>query len=242
MELITLGIYGAFPGKNNACMGQLIRTKNTNVLIDCGSGVLSRLLNHLDIKYLDAVILTHLHDDHISDIYLLNNAIKLGMMYDEGFKRLNVYCPFDNANKLELLQKETFILNEIKEETIRIGDINISFKETLHNVKTFAIMCKHNDKKIGYTSDTGYLEELIPFFRDCDILVGECSLFKSQELNTPYHMTTEKVVKLANKSNVKKLLLTHFWYQYEPTQYLLEAEMFNDQCIVEIAGENQIYK
>ena len=50
----------------------LISTKKTNLLVDCGSGVTQRL-NQLKLSgaNIDALLLTHLHSDHVIDLYQL---------------------------------------------------------------------------------------------------------------------------------------------------------------------------
>ena len=67
MQLIVLGTDGPYPGASKACSGYLLSYGNTKILLDCGSGVLARLQCHQDLNQLSAVVLSHLHYDHISD-------------------------------------------------------------------------------------------------------------------------------------------------------------------------------
>ena len=50
----------------------LVRTKKTKILVDCGSGVTQRL-HQLKVSSadIDALFLTHLHSDHVVDLYQL---------------------------------------------------------------------------------------------------------------------------------------------------------------------------
>ncbi len=51
---------------------QVLRHGSSNVLVDCGSGVTQRLLAAgLSGRDLDALLLTHLHSDHIVDLFQL---------------------------------------------------------------------------------------------------------------------------------------------------------------------------
>ena len=46
--------------------------EGARILIDCGSGVTQRLLEHgLQGSQIDALLLTHLHSDHIVDLFQL---------------------------------------------------------------------------------------------------------------------------------------------------------------------------
>ena len=50
----------------------LISTINAKVLIDCGSGVTQRLEQaKISSTNIDALLLTHLHSDHVVDLYQL---------------------------------------------------------------------------------------------------------------------------------------------------------------------------
>ena len=50
----------------------LISTKNTKILVDCGSGVTQRLNQSGNSSAdIDALLLTHLHTDHAVDFYQL---------------------------------------------------------------------------------------------------------------------------------------------------------------------------
>ena len=72
MQLTLLGT--GCPSVNHRRLGpaNLIKTKKTNVLVDCGSGVTQRL-NKINISSatIDALFLTPLHSDHVIDFYQL---------------------------------------------------------------------------------------------------------------------------------------------------------------------------
>ena len=61
MFLTVLGRHGPYPRPGGACSGYLLEDGETRVLIDCGSGVLSRLLEIMRPEQLDAIVLSHLH-------------------------------------------------------------------------------------------------------------------------------------------------------------------------------------
>ena len=72
MELTLLGT--GCPKVDHKRFGpsNLISTKKTKVLIDCGSGVTQRLDQiKISTADIDALFLTHLHSDHVIDFYQL---------------------------------------------------------------------------------------------------------------------------------------------------------------------------
>lgn len=77
MKLTVLGNNGPFPSPGGACSGYLLEEDSTKILIDCGNGVLSNLQKICPFEDLSAIILTHLHSDHISDLMVLRYAVQI---------------------------------------------------------------------------------------------------------------------------------------------------------------------
>jgi len=66
MKLTVLGCYGPYPKARGACSGYLLESQDTKILIDCGNGVLSRLLEYCgNLNNIDAILISHLHPDHM---------------------------------------------------------------------------------------------------------------------------------------------------------------------------------
>ena len=91
MQLTILGNNGPFPAPNGACSGYLLESDSgdTRVLIDCGPGVLARLMDLGGPAALDAVLLSHLHYDHMSDMLPMQYALQ----FNPRPKPLPVYAP-----------------------------------------------------------------------------------------------------------------------------------------------------
>ena len=70
MRLTILGNNGPFPAPGGACSGYLVESDSgeTRILLDCGTGVLAHLTQLTPDIHLDAVVLSHLHYDHMSDM------------------------------------------------------------------------------------------------------------------------------------------------------------------------------
>ena len=77
MILKILGNNGPYPAPGGACSGYLLQSDSgdTRILIDCGPGVLSRMMTEDCLDTLDAVVLSHLHYDHMSDMLPMQYAI-----------------------------------------------------------------------------------------------------------------------------------------------------------------------
>ena len=68
LSFTVLGCSGSYPGRGQACSGYLVQGGGVNLIIDLGPGSLANLQNHIDIGAIDAVILTHRHPDHWTDL------------------------------------------------------------------------------------------------------------------------------------------------------------------------------
>ena len=78
MKLTVLGKYGPYPkAGTGAASGYLVTQGETALVMDMGSGTLSRLCNCIDVRKITAIFISHLHYDHTSDLlafrYLLED-------------------------------------------------------------------------------------------------------------------------------------------------------------------------
>jgi len=71
LELTILGNAAGAPGPDGACPGYLVRTETSAVLLDCGPGVVGKLVAQQPVGALTGVILSHLHLDHVHDLPVL---------------------------------------------------------------------------------------------------------------------------------------------------------------------------
>src|SRR5688500_19803872 len=67
MRLTVLGCAGSFPGPASACSAYLVEEDDFRLLIDFGSGSLTALQRYAGLHAVDAILLTHLHCDHMLD-------------------------------------------------------------------------------------------------------------------------------------------------------------------------------
>jgi ribonuclease BN (tRNA processing enzyme) len=72
MRLTVLGCAGSFPGPDSACSAYLVEAdgpsgQKFHLLLDFGAGSLSALQRYASLTSIDAILLTHLHPDHVLD-------------------------------------------------------------------------------------------------------------------------------------------------------------------------------
>ena len=67
MRLIVLGCAGSFPGPESPCSSYLVDADGFRLLIDFGNGAMTPLQRFVGLYNIDAIMLTHLHADHMFD-------------------------------------------------------------------------------------------------------------------------------------------------------------------------------
>lgn len=225
MKLTVLGNNGPFPAAGGACSGYLLQSGDANILIDCGNGTLANLQKIIGIDKLDAVILTHLHSDHVSDIHVMKYAIQIKKKRGIFDKLLKVYAPSEPAEEYGRLDaKDAFILGTLTDDTkLEVGDIKLSFAHMKHPSLDYAVCAECGGKKFVFSGDTSWTEDIIDFACNADMLMLDAGLLEKDLTEGAVHMTAAQCGTVAARAGVKRLLLTHFWPDYDINELLAEA-------------------
>jgi ribonuclease BN (tRNA processing enzyme) len=229
MQVVVLGGSGTFPRAGGACNGYLVRQGATNILIDMGTGVLSRLYDWIDPGELDALIITHLHPDHFLDIYPYRYFLEFRAA---GRLPLPVFAPAGAADHIRHLFNEpdtakfdrVFAFTDLASASdFRVGELVFAGKPVAHLEPTYGISVEAGGRRLFYTSDTDYDERLSGYAEDVDLLLAETT-FRAEDADIPVpHMTTTEVARLATGARVSRLVLTHLWPHYDRAQ--IESEV-----------------
>ena len=201
MKLTILGKYGPYPlGLNSACSGYLVEQDDVKILVDCGSGVLSRLTSLVNLKELSAIYLTHLHFDHTSDM------LPLRYLLDDLNIKLNVYTHLTGSDYEKiLLNHPRFLVHHVDgDSNLNIGNLNLTFYKLDHPVINHGVLIK-GDVNLGITGDTKYCENVLALAQKSDYLLADCS--KPFGFTGP-HMTASHAQEISQKSNAI-ILATH---------------------------------
>ncbi|MEH7180823.1 MBL fold metallo-hydrolase [Neobacillus vireti] len=240
MKLTIIGYWGGYPKKNGASSGYLLEHNGFNLLIDCGSGVLSKLQNIIEPEELDAVILSHYHPDHIADIGVLQHARLIQGFLDKSFPTLPLYGhSFDQAEFTKLTYKDiTKGINYDPNSVLSVGPFQVSFLKTNHPVPCYAMRIEANGKTLVYTGDSSYKEEFIEFGKGADLLLCECNFYQHQDGKSAGHMNSIDAGRFAEKAGVKQLILTHLPHYGDSSKLISEANT-EYTGIIKLADEFQ---
>jgi ribonuclease BN (tRNA processing enzyme) len=212
MKITVIGPWGAYPKAGEATAGYLLEHAGEKILIDCGSGVLSRVQCFVKLSDLTAVFITHGHYDHIADLGCLQYACLIDTDLNIRHAALSIYLavePGSDATPYRSMRGSEIMSFSESDEWHRNG-LELSFFRTFHEVYCLGIKIKTEDHTLVYTSDTYYDDTLVDYCLGADLLIAEASFYANFNNARKYgHMNTVEVGELAKLARVKKLALTH---------------------------------
>lgn len=240
MKITVIGMWGGFPKKEGPCSGYLVEQDGFSMLIDCGSGVLVKLQEFIDLNEINDVLLSHYHYDHASDVgaYLFSRLVntQLGRV-DES---LTIYGPQDEMKEQEFTSVPYTEFQAIDEESeLHIGPFQLNFLKTIHPVETYAMKISNGKKRFVYTADTSFTKGLVDFAKGADLLIAECSLYEGMDGKNSGHMNAREAGMLAKKAGAHKTLLTHLPH-YGNIQKLVESAEKTGAAAVELAQPGMV--
>jgi len=193
MELTLLGT--GCPSVDHKRFGpsNLVSTKTTKILVDCGSGITQRL-HELKVSSadIDALFFTHLHSDHAVDLYQLiisswhSYRIKPWKIYGpKGTKKLvkKIMDAWADERKLRISYESRASAKAFDIQvteftsigTIKIKDLNVKYFEVDHKPVKFAYgFCfTYKNRKLTISGDTRPCENLMKYAQRSDVLLHE---------------------------------------------------------------------
>jgi ribonuclease BN (tRNA processing enzyme) len=214
MRLTVLGCAGSFPGPESACSAYLLEAEGFRLLIDFGSGSLSALQRYAGLHAVDAILLTHLHCDHMLDACLYVVVRR----YDPEGPRpaLPVYAPVGAPDRIATAYSQTdgpvddvYTFYGLQPGTFPIGPFSVTVDRVNHPVETYGVRLEHRGRVITYSSDTAPCDALLRLAHGADLFLCEASYLDGADNPPDLHLTGREAGEIATKAGVGQLLLTH---------------------------------
>jgi ribonuclease BN (tRNA processing enzyme) len=261
VELRVLGKSPAWQDAGGACSGYLVEVEGTRVLLDCGSGVFGKLRSVVDYADVDAVVVSHLHADHILDLVPYASGLTYAPRHQpvpvdgwpgteepprprllappgarDAFRRL---CAAAGMREEHI--ETAFALEEYDPaQPARVGAFEIRFQPVPHFLPTQAVGIADGARRITYSADSSPSEALCDFARDTDLLLIEATLPRPEREGPRGHLTPEEAGEHGRRAGARRLVLTHISDELDAEWARREAERsFGGP--VEIAHEGAVY-
>jgi ribonuclease Z len=238
MDVILLGTGSPLPSAQRAGPATLVKAGGTNLLVDCGRGVIMRLTAAgVAPTAISAILLTHMHSDHITD---LNDVITSHWVMNPAPATLKIYGPkgakalveatlamlaFDVRYRLDHHadlnappQVETTELSP--GDAFTVGACAVSAHRTDHSpvFPTLGYRIECGGAVAALAGDTIPCPELDAMCRGADIyvqtvirddLVKRVPSKRLQDI-LDYHSTVAQAAQTAERAGVRTLMLTHY--------------------------------
>ena len=237
LTLTVLGCSGTYAGPGGACSGYLVGDGRTTLWLDAGSGTLANLQRHAPLDGVDAVVLSHEHPDHWTDLEAFYNVCR----FVTGREGVPVYAPAG-------VKRHTY--NEDEAPYLRwqdvadgshasIGDMRLTFSRTDHGPETLAVRVDAGGRSLGYSADTGPAWSLEALGPGLDLALCEATVPVDQE-GELQHLSARQAGASAKAAGAGRLLLTHLWPTLDAERSRADASAAYGGP-VDLASTNETY-
>jgi ribonuclease Z len=261
IRLTILGTGSPIPDANRAGSAALIEAGDRRILVDAGRGVLMRLVAAGVLPgMLDAVLLTHLHSDHITD---LNDVITTHWVMSQAPTTLHIYGPprtqevvdgimamlapdlsYRLAHHEDLTWTPMIEVHELTPPTtLTFGDLVVRVGATDHRPvePTVGYRFEHGSTAVALAGDSipcAGLDELCAgaaAYVQTVIREDLVGLVPSQRFKDilDYHSSIEQAAQTAERCGVERLVCTH----YVPALMAGQEEEWRSRAAAHFSGE-----
>ena len=219
-----LGCDGSHAGPGGAGSGYLVRDwgSATSVWIDAGPGTFANLQRFIDPTTLSAVVLTHQHDDHWSDVVGLLTAIRWTMPFDRP--PITVLAAPGIREHVSQEIEGSFDWHEIGDgDGADVGALRLRFSRTDHPPVTLGVRVEGPSGVLGYSADSGPGWGLVSLGTDLDLALCEATYTEEHEVSDAIHLSGAQAGRSAKEAGVGRLVITHRWAKLPAEPVLDEA-------------------
>lgn len=239
VKVTVLGSAGSHPGNGRACSSYLVSAGDHHLLLDCGNGSVTNLMDAVDPADLDAVIISHLHPDHFVDLFGLHYALRF---HPQGPKTVDVYAP---AGARELMTG--LLLGDAADsfnrhlpvhvaaagDSMDLGPFVVELSAANHPIETLATRVTVDGRVIAYSGDSGATETLVACAERADLFICDSTwLSRDAPFPSGLHMTGTEAGQHASAAGADRLLVTHVFPQRAPDEVAAEAAAVYDGVVL----------
>ncbi len=244
LRCTLLGTGSPLPDPERAGPATLVQSTSTTVLADAGRGVVMRLAGAgVPVASLDAVVLTHLHSDHVC---ALNDVVTTAWVTAPVARRLRIVGPpgtsevvagmtamlsidtgYRLAHHADLTGPPDLAVSEVTPgDSVTIGDLTVQIGQTDHRPvePTVGYRFEHDGHAIVLGGDGVPCDSLDELCRDADLYV---QTVVRDDLIRPvpfqrfvdvldYHSTVADAGRTAARAGARQLALTHMVPAVQP--------------------------
>lgn len=217
MELTVLGSDGTWPGAGGVASGYLIRHQDFRIWMDLGTGTMASLQEHVGLREIDAVVVSHVHADHFVDLFPYFYARRYGG--EAPAPQIPVFAPTGTRERVRAMLSDSgweefpavFDLREIEPGTgFEVGPFRVRTEPMSHPIPTLGFRYETDGRVLAYSADTGPTPILVDLAKGADLLIAEATWLDDGIERPPgLHMSAREAGEHAAQAGAGRLVLTH---------------------------------
>jgi len=247
VDIVLTGTGSPIPDANRAGPSTLIKVEDTHILVDAGRGVVMRMAAAGSMPpFLAAVVITHLHSDHICD---LNDIMTTHWVMTQGNATLKIYGPMGTAEfvKRQLHALELDVGYRIAHhepltegpkvdvielepgDSFTISEVQVTTAATMHAPvhPTIGFRFEHGGSSAALVGDTLPCAGVDELVASADVyvqtvirqdIVEQIPNVMLQDI-LDYHSGVVEAAETAARVGAKRLVMTHMVPAPTPEQY-----------------------
>ncbi len=217
MQMTVLGSSGTYPAAGRPASGYLVEQGGATIWMDAGPGTFAALCARAEPGELDAVIVSHRHPDHCSDLFALFHYLAYG---PGGRVPVTVFVPEGAADHLA-----GFVGSEAGDGAFRrlfdfrtvgdgddaaLGELTLRFASTAHSVPTVGVRMDAGGRSLAYSADTGPGGGVPGLAASADVFLCEATYREPRsQYSYAHHLTAAEAGATARDAGAARLILTH---------------------------------
>lgn len=238
LKLIVLGCGDAFGSGGRWYTSYFLQNQGIGILLDCGatSGVALKAEGK-SFEEVDYVVLSHFHGDHYGGLpFLIVEAAKVHKrkkpltlisppgLEDKLYHLLHLLYP-GSEDSLKSFPIEYKAYQSGQPMELSFGKLTAYEVEHVPATKPHGIRLELHGKKIAYSGDTSWHENLLKLAAHTDLFICECNFY---ERESPSHIHYQLLLKKKDLLNSKRIVLTHLGEEMLQKKEELQIEVLND--------------
>jgi ribonuclease BN (tRNA processing enzyme) len=229
LTLVPVGVGAAYGRPNEVQSAYLVLAGSRALCLDLGAGCLNRLTSLAPPERLEALVVTHMHPDHLADLL----ALRVYMSFGPGRgSRVRVLGPSGLRERLIAFSgpdgwDEGLAFEALTPDGGEVdlgGGLLLRYAEVPHTPPTFAVRVDWGGKSICYGADCSPNDALPDLASGCDILLVECSFGAQEVPDGVLHLSSRDAAAIARAAGARRLLLTHCYPEFDRDTALAAAQ------------------
>jgi len=232
LKVTVLGSGNFLPDTLRRCSSHLFQTKNENIIFDFGRGAIDALIRKgIHLRQISKIFISHVHSDHLAELGSFLGWLSLDPQLKNTEYNVIIYGPKGIKKSVNHLLKAFDVYYSLKKEYasrlkiielrnrefVKVRDLKIEAVSVNHavgydNINSLAYRIIYKNKIICYSGDTPDCEGIRKACKDADLAIMECTLPKEKKILS--HLNGDDLGLIANKQNIKKLVIVHIDKDY----------------------------